>query len=107
MGPGGISPAKVSGEVTKALQESITSLLGKRSNSDEDAGVGGGQQPSKAGKRVRPQPKSKVIVYSLFKRIACAHYCYLCRSYNPDTNPANPFKLLNHPLLPLLLTTAH
>ena len=63
MGPGGPSPAKVSNEVTKALQDSITSLLGKRQNSEEDANVA--PQPPKAGKRVRPLPKSKVIEYSI------------------------------------------
>jgi DNA replication regulator DPB11 len=58
IGPGGASPTKVSNEVTKALQESITSLLGKRQNSEEDANMVA--QPAKPGKRVRPQPKSKV-----------------------------------------------
>ncbi|KZP22630.1 hypothetical protein FIBSPDRAFT_787042 [Athelia psychrophila] len=47
------SPAKVSNEVTKALQDSITSLLGKRPPEDEAV-------PHKPGKRVRPPPKSKV-----------------------------------------------
>lgn len=61
---GPASPAKVSNEVTKALQESITSLLGKRHNSAEEDGKANGngnagQQPTRAGKRVRPQPKSK------------------------------------------------
>ena len=60
MGPGGASPAKVPHEVTKALQESITSLLGKRQNL-EDVNADPGQQPAKAGKRARPQQKSKVV----------------------------------------------
>lgn len=66
MGPGGPSPAKVSSEVTKALQESITSLLGKRQNSEEDANPNIGHPVAKAGKRIRPQPKSKVLDSALF-----------------------------------------
>lgn len=58
--PGGSSPIKVSNEVTKALQESITSLLGKRPSVEEDASLNTGQQPGKPGKRARPQAKSKV-----------------------------------------------
>jgi DNA replication regulator DPB11 len=58
----GASPAKVSNEITKALQESITSLLRKRQDSEEDANANAGQQPGKAGKRFRPQPKSKVVI---------------------------------------------
>jgi len=55
----GASPAKVPHEVTKALQESITSLLGKRQHLEEDVNADPGQQPAKAGKRARPQQKSK------------------------------------------------
>lgn len=52
----GPSPAKVSNEVTKALQDSITSLLGKRRTPEEEAAA----HTHKPGKRVRPPPKSKV-----------------------------------------------
>jgi DNA replication regulator DPB11 len=47
------SPAKVSNEVTKALQDSITLLLGKRQPSEEDEIV------ARTGKRARPH-RSKV-----------------------------------------------
>jgi DNA replication regulator DPB11 len=88
MGP---SPAKVSNEVTKALQESITSLLGKRQNSEEDANTAG-QQPAKPGKRVRPQPKPKVCMY-LFGCLLCADR--FCCSHNQgmslmNSSPLNP-----------------
>lgn len=60
VGPGGTSPAKVSNEVTKALQESITSLLGKRASVDDDLQVNAAPLHGKPGKRARPQSKSKV-----------------------------------------------
>ena len=53
-------PTKVSNEVTKALQKSITSLLGKRPSVEEDANFNAGQPHGKPGKRVRPQAKVKV-----------------------------------------------
>jgi hypothetical protein len=86
MGPGGMSPAKVSNEVTKALQESITSLLGKRQNSEEDANANPGQ-PAKAGKRIRPQPKSKVAIS--FFRVRCVFMLTAFCSLNHDMNPTN------------------
>ncbi|KAH7928309.1 hypothetical protein BV22DRAFT_1083119 [Leucogyrophana mollusca] len=51
------SPARPLGpnEITRALQESITTLLGKRQVSDED-----GAPHQRRGKRVRPQPRSKI-----------------------------------------------
>jgi hypothetical protein len=49
------SPVKISSQVTKALQDSITSLLGKRQISEDDLTI-------KFGKRPRPQLKSKVFV---------------------------------------------
>lgn len=63
----GVSPVKVSNEATKALQESITSLLGKRQNSEEDPSLNAvhvqqQQQVGKPGKRVRPPSKSKVCL---------------------------------------------
>lgn len=88
MGPRGVSPAKVSNEVTKALQESITSLLGKRQNSEEDANANAGQS-AKAGKRIRPQPKSKVAI--LFLCVRCMLTAVYSHSH--DMNPTN-FSLL-------------
>lgn len=58
--PDNSSPAKVSNEVTKALQKSITSLLGKRPSVEEEAGFHTGQPPGKSGKRARPHARSKV-----------------------------------------------
>jgi hypothetical protein len=83
MGPGGVSPAKVSNEVTKALQESITSLLGKRQNSEEDANANAGQS-AKAGKRIRPQPKSKVAI--LFLCVRCMLTAFYSYSHENLTN---------------------
>jgi DNA replication regulator DPB11 len=66
-----LSPIKIDHEVTKALQESITSLLGKRPSPDADADEPGGARARgatgavdmtgadmpqrKKGKRARPQ----------------------------------------------------
>lgn len=75
MGPGGPSPAKVSNEVTKALQESITSLLGKRSNSEDDAGASTAQPLWKSGKRLRPPPKSKVVVLFSYEGFLLIYKC--------------------------------
>ena len=60
-----LSPIKIDHEATKALQESITSLLGKRPSPDGDAdepggararGATGADMPQrKKGKRARPQ----------------------------------------------------
>ncbi|KDR78628.1 hypothetical protein GALMADRAFT_223890 [Galerina marginata CBS 339.88] len=56
-----LSPVKIDHEVTKALQESITSLLGKRPSPDTDeAGVSAGDiggGGGRNGKRARPQRK--------------------------------------------------
>lgn len=49
-----LSPVKIDNEATKALQDSITSLLGKRQSPDEDESSG-----MKNGKRLRPH-RSKV-----------------------------------------------
>jgi hypothetical protein len=58
---GEMSPAKVQVEVTRALQDSIASLLGKRRASEEDVGTGtGAKAAAQGGKRARPQSKSKV-----------------------------------------------
>jgi hypothetical protein len=53
------SPAKVSNEVTKALQDSIASLLGKRQPSVDDEIV------ARTGKRARPH-RPKVINFHIF-----------------------------------------
>jgi hypothetical protein len=66
------SPAKIDHEATKALQDSITSLLGKRPSPDveELAGVNtaGRARNSRPGKRPRPQ-RSKVILFFSPSRI--------------------------------------
>ncbi|KIJ62945.1 hypothetical protein HYDPIDRAFT_93593 [Hydnomerulius pinastri MD-312] len=51
------SPARppAPNEAVKALQESLTSLLGKRPTSEEDM-----LPPPRKGKRARPQPRSKI-----------------------------------------------
>src|ERR1700722_2693326 len=49
-----LSPVKVSNEVTRALQDNITSLLGKRQTSEDDLFA-------RNGKRPRPHTRSKVI----------------------------------------------
>jgi len=58
-----LSPVKINPEATKALQESITSLLGKRPSPDVEelttAGTAGRVKGPRPGKRVRPQ-RSKV-----------------------------------------------
>jgi hypothetical protein len=60
-----LSPVKIDHDATKALQESITSLLGKRASPDGDemvVGADGKTGPARRGrngKRARPQ-KSKV-----------------------------------------------
>jgi DNA replication regulator DPB11 len=106
MGPGGASPAKVSNEVTKALQESITSLLGKRQISEEDGNTNAGQQPAKPGKRVRPPPKSKVIILPL--RVRCVFMLTVFCSHNHGTNPTSFLLLHRSPrLLPHPPTIAH
>lgn len=53
----GRSPLKISKEASKVLQDSITSLLGKRQPS-EDAINGG-----RGGKRARPLLRTKVCVF--------------------------------------------
>lgn len=60
-----LSPMKVDHEATKALQESITSLLGKRPSPEGDeAGAPTGMGPGpRNGKRARPQ-RSKVSLVS-------------------------------------------
>ncbi|KAJ6531543.1 hypothetical protein B0H10DRAFT_2150634 [Mycena sp. CBHHK59/15] len=52
-----VSPSKIPGERTKALQESIASLLGKRQTSleDEDSGT----RPGKRGRPHRSKPQSR------------------------------------------------
>jgi len=65
-----LSPVKIDHEATKALQESITSLLGKRPSPDveeltHDTGMAGRAKSSRPGKRVRPQ-RSKVGLYPRF-----------------------------------------
>jgi len=64
-----LSPVKIDHEATKALQESITSLLGKRPSPDveestPDTGMAGRAKGSRPGKRVRPQ-RSKVGLFPL------------------------------------------
>ena len=56
-----VSPVKIDHEVTKALQESITSLLGKRPSSDGEGLAGGVVEipNGRSGKRARPH-RSKV-----------------------------------------------
>lgn len=61
-----LSPVKINREATKALQESIASLLGKRPSPDVeevtiDAGTTGPTKGSRPVKRVRPQ-RSKVVL---------------------------------------------
>ena len=48
-------PAKISREVSKVLQESITSILGKRQELDDDSGGGGVNR----GKRPKPVARTK------------------------------------------------
>ncbi len=61
-----LSPVKIDHDVTKALQESITSLLGKRPSPEGDELVVGADDKTgparrgRNGKRARPQ-KSKVL----------------------------------------------
>src|SRR5260221_6135226 len=67
-----LSPVKIDHEATKALQESITSLLGKRPSPDVeelalDTGMAGRDKSSKPGKGVRPQ-RSKVGLYPIFSQ---------------------------------------
>jgi hypothetical protein len=52
-----VSPAKISDEITRALQDNIASLLGKRPVPEQDPGVAAG---GRAGKRLRPPSKTKV-----------------------------------------------
>lgn len=62
-----VSPVKIDHEATKALQESIASLLGKRPSPDGDeAGVDTGTRGrhGRAGKRARPQ-RLKVCMFLL------------------------------------------
>lgn len=60
------SPIKVPNEVTKALQDSITSLLGKRPSEDEET-------INRMGKRARPHPKLKVIYICVYISDTIAH----------------------------------
>jgi hypothetical protein len=62
-----LSPAKIDHEATKALQDSITSLLGKRPSPDaeEYPSTTGQVKGSRPGKRVRPQ-RSKVGLFLSF-----------------------------------------
>lgn len=57
------SPVKIDHVATKALQESITSLLGKRpSPESEDSRTGAGAgAATRTAKRIRPQRTTKVI----------------------------------------------
>lgn len=71
-----LSPAKIDHEATKALQESIASLLGKRPSPDIDElapGVAttGQVKGARPGKRVRPQ-RSKVGVSFLYFQNLCS-----------------------------------
>lgn len=54
------SPAKIPKEATKVLQESITSLLGKRPSTEDEGTCKG--QPSRLGKRARPPSRAKVYI---------------------------------------------
>ena len=54
-----LSPVKIDHEATKALQESITSLLGKRPSPEGEKLAGGGADipNGRNGKRARPRSK--------------------------------------------------
>jgi hypothetical protein len=66
------SPARIpdTDAITKALHESLTSLLGKRPIAEEDESMrdagGGAANGGKRGKRVRPGGPSNVCIYSSF-----------------------------------------
>ena len=66
--------------ITKALHESLTSLLGKRPIAEEDEGVPG---DAKKGKRVRPGGRSNV------RRVSSARASILivCGRWHPGTPP--------------------
>jgi len=70
-----LSPVKIDHDATKALQESITSLLGKRASPDGDelvVGADGKTGPARRGrngKRARPQ-KSKVLFFFVIVTLA-------------------------------------
>jgi hypothetical protein len=73
-----ISPVKITSEVTKELQESITSLLRKRPTSEDDSVV-------KAGKRPRPLLRSKVYVCQIFMHRAILWAALMWQSLFSDT----------------------
>jgi DNA replication regulator DPB11 len=56
----GCSPGKVPNQVRRALHESITSLLGKRSPEEDEEDVHAPIPQTRAGKRARPLGKLKV-----------------------------------------------
>lgn len=71
-----LSPVKIDAQATKALQESITTLLGKRPAPEGGEGAGGGaaegtgavgQGVGRGGKRARPQRK---VRFSFLKKIS-------------------------------------
>ena len=93
-----ISPVKIPHEAAKALQESITSLLGKRPSPDGEenggvgaaeggaAGGGGAGEGGRKGKKARPQ-RPKVRRFLLLDAATILMGPFLVFSPNRDSLP--------------------